>query len=142
MLNRFPSLGGSPYAPAPGCRVRGGAGGHHGGGGLSAGSWASCATRPTSTPTEPRLVGPGLIGGGRLLWLQWQPRQNLVGCLAAPSRRWRSSTGDRRPPAGRAVSWPPCSAWPDGRFSGPWSLCSRCTPCSCGVFRRVPKKPC
>ena len=27
-------LWGGPYAPAPGCRVRGGAGGHHGGGGL------------------------------------------------------------------------------------------------------------
>ncbi|MFQ9917886.1 MAG: hypothetical protein ACLRWQ_17295 [Flavonifractor plautii] len=73
-------LWGGPYAPAPGCRVRGGAGGHHGGGGLR--------------PVRGHPVRRGLLqhrrshdggavphrrGAGALA--QYVLRQNLVGCL-------------------------------------------------------------
>lgn len=79
-------------------------------------------------------VGLCLIGVGAGALAQYVLRQNLVGCLLCSFAALALIDGVRiaaRLLAGRG-SWPPCSAWPDGRFSGPWSLCSQCTPCSCG----------
>lgn len=89
-------------------------------------------------------VGLCLIGVGAGALAQYVLRQNLVGCLLCSFAALRSSTGCASPPAcwPGGGSWLPCSAWPDGRFSGPWSLCSRCTPCSCGCSAGCRKKPC
>lgn len=90
-------LWGGPYAPAPGCRVRGGAGGHHGGGGLR--------------PVRGHPVRRGLLQhrrshdggavphrrGGRRPWpvCAWLPR-TWWACLPVLLRGcWRSSTGVR-----------------------------------------------
>ena len=89
-------------------------------------------------------VGLCLIGVGAGALAQYVLRQNLVGCLLCSFAALALIDGVRiaaRLLAGRGELLP-CSAWPDGRFSGPWSLCSRCTPCSCGCSAGCRKKPC
>ena len=88
-------------------------------------------------------VGLCLIGVGAGALAQYVLRQNLVGCLLCSFAALALIDGVRiaaRLLAGRGELAAMLGL--AGRFSGPWSLCSRCTPCSCGCSAGCRKKPC